>query len=166
MNARATAHGQAARATLTWLHGREIQRITLGQPVDHGAKHEPQGREAIETEIRMVIACVVGEMLHLGADGRHLAGDRDDVKRAIALAGRLGDDDPVDYLETIFDDLVACLRSPKIRHAVAKLAGALVRAPGGELEADDVLRTIVLAMGETPEHGADQPTHPRTISIR
>jgi hypothetical protein len=27
-------------------------------------------------------------MLHLGADGRHLAADRDDVQRAIALALR------------------------------------------------------------------------------
>jgi hypothetical protein len=50
---------------------------------------------------------VVGEMLHLGEDGRHLAADRDDVKRALALAARLGDGDPVDHLEPIFDDLCA-----------------------------------------------------------
>jgi len=118
---------------LRWLHGQEVPRIALHQPVDHGAGDEPQGQEAIETEIRLVLACVVGEMLHLGADGRHLAADRDDVKRALAMAARLGDGDTVDALEPIFDDVCATLTSPRIRHAVTTLAGALIKAPAGEM---------------------------------
>jgi hypothetical protein len=166
MNARAIAHGRAARATLAWLHGREVPAITLGQPVDYGAEHEPQVQEAIETEISVVPACAVGEMLHLGADGRHLGVDRDAVRRALALAARLGDGDPVDYLETIFDDLVACLRSPKIRHAVAALASALIRAPGGEMAATDVAERTILAMSAPLPPVDDQMEHPRKIWVR
>jgi hypothetical protein len=105
-------------------------------------------------------------MLHLGADGRHLAADREDVQRGGALAAWLGDGDPVDHLEPIFDDLVATLTSPKVRHSIAALASELLRAPSGELGAEDVLRSIVLAMGETPADGAYGPAHPRTIWIR
>jgi hypothetical protein len=57
-----------------------------------------------------------------------------------------------------------CLHSPKVRHTVAKLTGELTRAPGGELAAQDMLRAIVLAMGETPV--GDYPGHHRTIHIR
>jgi hypothetical protein len=164
MNAKTIAHGRAANATLAWLHGREVPRIALGQPVDHRADPEPQGQEAIETEIRLVLACVVGEMLHLGADGRHLAVDRDDVKRALALASRLGEGDPVDHLEPVFDDLCATLTSPKVNHAIAALAGELIRSPSGTMSAEDVLEKIVLAMAETPD-ADDQPAHPRRIYV-
>jgi hypothetical protein len=138
--------------------------LTLHRPVDLG--DEPaSGREAIEVAIGLVLGSVVAEMLHLGADGRHLAADREDVQRGVALAARLGDGDPVDSLEPVFDDLCATLTSPRIRHAVTALASALIRAPGGEMGADDVLPAIVLAMGETPA-GENQPAHPRTIYVR
>jgi hypothetical protein len=166
MNAKTIAQGQAARATLAWLHGREVPRIALGQPVDHRAEHEPQGQEAIESEISLVLACVVGEMLHLGADGRHLAADRDDVQRAIALAARLGDGDPVDHLEPIFDDVVATLTSPRIKHSIAVLAGAILRAPAGEMAAEDVLEKIVLATAADLPIDADQSPPPRKIFVR
>jgi hypothetical protein len=168
LNQRARAHGLAAGAVLSWLHsrGRQVPAVSLHRTPDHSQEPEPNGPEAIEDAIRLVLGSVVAEMLHLGADGRHLAVDRDDVKRALALAGRLGDGDPVDHLEPVFDDLVATLASPKVRHTVAKLAGELVRAPGGELGADDVRRAIVLGMAETPADGDDQPAHPRTIWVR
>jgi hypothetical protein len=166
VNARARAHGRAAHAVLSWLHsrGRQVPAVSLHRPPEHSQEPEPNGREAIETAIALVLAGVVGEMLHLGANGRHLAADRDDVKRALALAARLGEGDPVDHIEPIFDDLCATLRFPRIQHAVAKLAGELLRAPGGEMGADDVQRAIVLAMGETPE--GEHVAHPRTIWIR
>jgi hypothetical protein len=104
---------------------------------------------------------LVGEMLHLGADGRHLAADRSDVQRALALATRLGDGDAVDALERVFDDLCATLTSPRIRHAVTTLARALIKAPAGEMAAADVLERIIIAMAETP--AGDQPGHPRRI---
>jgi hypothetical protein len=142
VNPRARAHGLAASATLAWLHsrGRQVPNVSLHQRPDHAQESEPNGREAIERAVALVLASVVAEMLHLGADGRHLAADRSDVQRALALAGRLGDGDPVDHLEPIFDDLCATLHSPKVRHTVAKLAGALLRAQGGELSANDVQR--------------------------
>jgi hypothetical protein len=140
--------------------------VSLHRPPDHSQEPEPNGREAIERAIALVLAGVVGEMLHLNADGRHLAVDREDVKRALAMAARLGDGDPVDHLEPIFDDLCATLTSPRIRHTVTKLAKALLRTPGGEMGTDDVLRTIVLAMAETPADDADGPGHPRTIYVR
>jgi hypothetical protein len=105
-------------------------------------------------------------MLHLGANGRHLAVDRNDVQRALALAAKLGDGDPVDHLEPIFDDLCATLTSPRVKHTIAALASVLIRAPAGEMAADHVVEKIVLGMSETPADGADQPTHPRTIWIR
>jgi hypothetical protein len=114
MNQRTRAHGKSAHAVLRWLHsrGRGVPALSLHRPPDHAPEPEPRGREAIETAIALVLGCVVGEMLHLGADGRHLAADRDDVQRALALAARLGDGDPVDHLEPIFDDLCATLRFP------------------------------------------------------
>jgi hypothetical protein len=61
----------------------------------------------------------------------------------------------------------ACLFAlAKGQIAVAKLANELVRAPGGELAAGDVLERIVVAMSEPPATGADQPAHPRTIWVR
>jgi hypothetical protein len=158
MNQRTRAHGRAAHATLAWLHshGRDVPDVSLHRPPDHSQEPEPDGREAIERAVGLVLAGVVGEMLHLGADGRHLA-----------LVAKLGDGDhPVDALEPIFDDLCATLTSPRIGHAVAKLASELVRAPGGEMGADDVRRVIVLGMAETPAGGDDQPAHPRTIWVR
>jgi hypothetical protein len=49
-----------------------------------------------------------------------------------------------------------------VHHTVTKLAGELTRAPAGEMGADEVLRAVVLAMGETPADG-DGPGHLRTI---
>lgn len=105
-----------------------------------------------------------GEMIHLGADSRHLSADRQDVRRALALASELGDGDPVDVLEPIFEDLVACLKSPKVRHAITTLAGALLRSPRGEMAADDAERAIILAMAEEPVID-DQPGPPRRIYV-
>jgi hypothetical protein len=102
-------------------------------------------------------------MIHLGAPTTHIAADRPEVQHALHHASRLPDD-PVDHLERCLDDTLACLHSPRVRHTVAKLAGELTRAPGGELAAEDVLRTIVVAMGETP--AGDHPGHPRTIHVR
>jgi hypothetical protein len=92
-----------------------------------------------------------------------LPSDRAEVQHALRHAGRLPSD-PVDHLERCLDDTLACLHSPKVRHTVAKLTGGLTRAPGGELAAEDMLRAIVLAMGETPV--GDYPGHHRTIHIR
>lgn len=165
MTLRALSAGRAAHATLAYLTGRDVPPLSLRQPIDHGADMAPKSREATEDAIRLLLACAVGEMLHLGADGRHLA-DREDVQRALALAGRLGGGDPVDHLEPIYEDLLACLKSPKVKHAVKALAAALLRSPRGEMAAEDALRTIILALAETPADAAEQEAHPRRIYVR
>jgi hypothetical protein len=165
MNARAIAHGRAAHATLSWLHGRDVPAVSLHRPVDLGAARASTDRDQAEERIRLALSVPAGEMIALGAPTTHIAADRPEVQYALRHAGRLPGD-PVERLERCLDDTLATLHSPKVRHTVAKLASELVRAPGGELGADDVLRSIVLAMSETPADGADQQAHPRTVWIR
>jgi hypothetical protein len=165
MNQSTRAHGRAAHAVLSWLHsrGRDVPDISLHRPVDLG--DEPASdRDAIEEHARKALSIPAGEMIALGAPTTHIAAERPEVQHALRHAGRLPGD-PVDHLERCLDDLLACLHSPKVRHAVTRLASELVRAPGGELAAEDALRTIVLAMGETPA-GDVQPMHPRKIFVR
>jgi hypothetical protein len=160
------SHGRASHAVLSWLHsrGRDVPASSLHRPVDLGG--EPASdREAIEEHTPKALSVPAGEMIELGAPTTHIAADRREVQHALRHAGRLPGD-PIGHLERCLDDTLACLHSPKVRHMVAKLASELVRAPGGAMVADDVLRAIVMAMGETPADGADQPTHPRTIWIR
>jgi hypothetical protein len=166
MNQRTRARGRASHAVLSWLHsrGRDVPDISLHRPVDLG--DEPaSGRDAIEDHIRLAISVPAGEMIHLGAPTTHIAADRPEVQHALRHAGRLPGD-AVDRLERSLDDLLACLHSPKVRHAVSRLAGELVRAPGGEMAAEDALQTIVLAMAETLADSVYQPAHPRTIYVR
>jgi hypothetical protein len=165
MNAKTVAHGRAAHATLRWLHGRDVPAVSLHRLVE--LDHEPAStdRDQIEERIRLSISVPAGEMIALGAPTTHIAADRPEVQAALRHARRLPGD-PVDRLERCLDDTLATLHSPKVRHTVTKLAGELVRAPGGELGADDVLRTIVVAMAERPAGGVDQPMHPRTIYVR
>jgi hypothetical protein len=137
--------------------------VSLHWPVDLDdgpASSRDQGEE----RIRLALAVPAGEMIHLGAATTHIAADRPEVQHALRHAGRMPGD-AIDHLERCLDDTLACLHSPKVRHTVAKLAGELVRAPGGEMGADDVLRSIVLAMAETPE-ADDHPGHPRRIFVR
>jgi hypothetical protein len=168
MNARALAHGRSAHAVLRWLHGRgrDVPDVSLHKPVDLGDEPASTDRDQIETAIALLLGCVVAEMLHFGADGRHLAVDRDDVQRALALAARLGDGDRVDHLEPVFDDLCATLTSPRVKHTIAALAKALLRAPGGEMAAEDVLERIIIAMAADLPVADDQQAHPRKIFVR
>jgi hypothetical protein len=165
MNARAIAHGRAAHSVLRWLHshGRDVPPVSLHRPVD--LDDEPaSSRDQGEERIRLALSVPAGEMIALNAPTTHIAADRPEVQHSLRHASRLPGD-PVDRLERCLDDTLACLHSPKVRHAVTRLAGELVRAPGGEMSADDVQRAIVLAMAETPE-ADDRPAHPRTIWVR
>ena len=121
--------------------------------------------DQVEERIRLALSVPAGEMIHLDAPTTHIAADRPEVQHALRHASRLPGD-PVDTLERCLDDTLATLHSPKVRHTVTKLARALVRAPGGEMAADDVLRSIVVAMGEPPADADDRPTHPPTIYVR
>jgi hypothetical protein len=165
VNARARAHGRAAHATLAWLHsrGRHVPAVSLHRPVDLDGELAATDRDQIDERIRLALAVPAGEMIALGAPTTHIAADRPEVQHALRHAGRLPGD-PVDRLERCLDDTLATLHSPKVRHTVTKLAGALVRAPGGEMTADHVLETIILGMGETP--AGDHPAHPRRIYVR
>jgi hypothetical protein len=87
------------------------------------------------------------------------------VGRALDLAGELGDGDRVDALEQHFDDVTACLCSPRIRSAVNALAHAILNAPGGELSGERVAATIARAIRQPPA-GDGASMHPRTIYVR
>jgi hypothetical protein len=140
-----------------------VPAVSLHRPVDLEDK-PASSRDQGEERIRLALSVPAGEMIHLGAPTTHIATDRPEVQHALRHAGRLPGD-PVDRLERCLDDTLACLHSPKVRHTVTKLASELVRAPGGEMPAEDALRSIVLAMGETPE-ADDRPMHPRKIFVR
>jgi hypothetical protein len=85
VNARARAHGLAAHATLAWLHGRDVPAVSLHGPVALGT--EPaSGRDLIEERIRLALSVPAAEMIHLGADTRHIAADR--FRSLIHIAAR------------------------------------------------------------------------------
>jgi len=160
------AHGRAAHAVLRWLHRKPIAAISIWKSLDHDAEPEPQRRHELEEAICTTLGTPVGEMLHLGVDARHLSADREDVKRALRLAGSLGDGDPVDLLEPHFHDVCATLSSPRIAHAVRRLAGALMRAPGGAMDAERAKRVIAEAVKEELPAGAyNRPAPPRRIHV-
>jgi hypothetical protein len=81
-------------------------------------------------------------------------------RRTSSYRGFTGD------LERCLDDTLATLHSPKVRHTVTKLAGALVRAPGAEMAATTCCGRSWVAMGEPPADADDRPTHPPTIYVR
>jgi hypothetical protein len=58
------------------------------------------------------------------------------------------------------------LTSPRIKHSIAVLAGAILRAPAGEMAAEDVLEKIVLATAADLPIDADQSPPPRKIFVR
>jgi hypothetical protein len=147
-----------------WLHGRSVSDTSISREIDHGAEPVPRDREEVEAHIRMALAPAVGEMIHLGADARHLSADRPDVKRALELARKLGDGDPVDRLEPVFHDLHATLASPRIRHAVRAIAGVLTRTPGGTMDAERVKAVIVEAVRD-PNMRGDISMPPRMIRV-
>lgn len=165
MNPKALAHGRAAHSVLRYLHGRDVPDVALRKPIDHAAGPEPHGQEAIEAAIMLAIVEPAAEMMHLGATPRYLQRGMPAVDAAIRHASRLGGDE-IDHLERCLDDALACLKSPKVRHAVAALAGALLRSPRGDMVAADVERTIILALAEQPPDADGQEPHPRRIYVR
>jgi hypothetical protein len=164
MNQRAIAHGRAAHATMRWLHGKPLRGVSLTRPIDHAADPAPCDRDQIEEAIRLALAAGAGEMLHLGAPPTHLQHETPGVANALRLARKVPGCDPVDVIEEQLDHVCACLRSPKVRHTVAVLADALLKAPRGELTGDDAARVIARAVRERPaaDGGA---AHPRVIYV-
>jgi hypothetical protein len=142
-----------------------VPAVALDHPINHDAAPQPNGSAAIEEAIRTALSVPAGEMIHLGAPTTHLAADRPEVQTALSHAGRLPGD-PVDTLKRCLDDLLTCLHARRVRQAVATLAGALLRAPHGEMSANDVLKRIVTAMADTSAGSDDRPGYPRRLHIR
>jgi hypothetical protein len=128
---RAHAHGAAARAVLQWLHGHKVEPITMRAPShddDAAAVTSPSPRSEAEIReaIRIALAAPAGEMIHVGGDTRHIDLGRPEVERAALLACRLaGAGNPIDHLEQELDGVLAGLTSPRIWHAVRRLAASL-----------------------------------------
>ena len=128
MNDRTKAHGIAAYGTMAWLRGHRPKQLSMFHAPTHHGVPEPKTREHFEDAIKSLLSLPTGEMLHLGGEARHhIVADRDEVRRALELAGRLGPGDPVDHLERVYDDLHATLASPKIWHCTTRLADTLLK---------------------------------------
>jgi hypothetical protein len=163
---RAIAHGRSAAAVLNHLHGWKAKPISLHQPIEHAAEPVPKGRADLEERCRHALAAPAGEMIYLNASTTHISADRDDVQHALGLARQLGGDDPVDALEHHLDDTLACLRSPRVWNAVRTLAGALMRAPRGEMSAKDAERVVRQALHDRRGADLSRAGHPRRIYVR
>jgi hypothetical protein len=164
---RAKAAGHASYSVTRWLHGRSVPALSIWREIDHGAEAAPKTRGDVEAQIRMALAPAVGRMLAAGGSPEHHV-TRDDpgVRRALELAGSLGDGDPVDHLEPHFHDVRATLSSPRVAHAVRGLAGALMRAPGGTMDGARAGRVITDAVREKLAPGAyGGPAPPRRIHV-
>jgi hypothetical protein len=161
MNDRARAHGRASHAVLSWLHGRPVRGLSPRRPIDHGADPAPRDREGLEEAIRLALAGAAGEMIHLGADTTHIAADRPDVQAALLYARRLPGDEPVDHIERELDAVEATLRSPRVWHAVRKLAAVL--SDHRVIDGATAARVIRVAM--ISGQRAEIEPHPRTIHL-
>jgi hypothetical protein len=159
------AHGRASHAVVRWLHARPVRGVSLQRPINHDADPAAHDREGREEAIRLALAAGAGEMLHLGAPSTYLQHNTPGVAEALGLARKLPGRDPVDVMDEQLDHLCATLCSPKVRAAVLALAGALLRAPGGEMGGDDARRVIEKAVRSPLRRGHEQPMHPRTIHV-
>jgi hypothetical protein len=161
MNDRARAHGRASHAVLSWLHGRPVRGLSPRRPIDHGADPAPRDREGLEEAIRLALAGAAGEMIHLGVDTAHFQHDTPGVAEALGLARKLPGRDPVDTLEEQLDAVEATLRSPRVWHAVQRLAAALSeRSSLDGATAAGVIKSALLNGA-----GAEIEPHPRAIHI-
>lgn len=127
MNDGIRAHGRAAHAVLSWLHGRPVKGLSLGDAPAHFGMREPKTSDQTEEASRLLLSVPVGEMLHVGGSpDQHVTADRAEVQKALSLAARLGPGDPVDHLEPIYQSVIDTLTSPRIWRGVQALAGGLL----------------------------------------
>jgi hypothetical protein len=162
---RAKAHGRASHAVVRWLHGRRVGAVSLHRPLDDDDAREPTTSDQIEEAVRCGMADAVGAMLHVGGKpADHLTTDRPDMQRALYMAGALPGDDPVDHLERLLGDLCATLHSPKIKRAIAALAGALL-SPPHSLSAAAVSTILDRSFRAPLAPGEAGEAYPRTMHI-
>jgi hypothetical protein len=155
-----TRAGHAAHATMRWLHGRPVRGVSLQRPIDHAEDPAPRDREGAEEAIRLALAAGAGEMIHLGAEATHLSADRHDVQAAMRHAASLPGD-PVDHLERELDSVLATLRSPRVWHAVQRLAAAL----GEHRQLDGATSAALIKSAILSGAGANIEPHPRTVRL-
>jgi len=162
MNARIRSHGRAAAEVLRWLHGKPVRDIALDKPIDYAAEPRPRNADEIDHCIPMALAPSIAMMIESGGKPEHhVTRSEPGVAHALRLAGRVSADDPVSVLEQHYDDLLGTLRSPRIWHAVDRVAARVMRAPGGELDRHGVGGAIRGALngterGKYPDFGMPQ----------
>jgi hypothetical protein len=162
MSTRAVAHGKAAREVLGWLHRRKVRATSMHAESAPGAEPEPRTDEEIREHIRLRLAAPAARMIHEGGTPEthvHLADP--DVEHAVRLAARLPGNDPVDHLERDLDSVLATLRSPRVWHAVRRLAVALSehRALDGATAAAMIKGAMLSGAGAKVE------PRPRTVRL-
>jgi hypothetical protein len=162
MSTRAVAHGKAAREVFAWLHRRKVMPISMHAEIGHDAVPEPRTEAEIHERIRFHLAAPAARMIHEGGTPEtHVDLADPSVEYAALLAGRLPGNDPVDHLEREMDNVIASLRSPRIWHAVKRLAAVLIDRRS--LDANSVAAVIKSAM--LSGAGAKVEPHPRRITL-
>jgi len=94
----------------------------------------------------------------------HLPRERPEVQHALRLAGKLPGD-AIDNLEKCLDDLCATLHSPKIKRAIAAVAGALLTPPHS-LSGASARTIITRSIADPLDPSEVGEAYPRTMMIR
>jgi hypothetical protein len=157
---RAQAHGIAAHATMSWLHGRPVPGISMHRRIDHGAVPAPKTRGEAEEAIRLLLCVVAAEMIVLRATTAHFEIDRAEVLAAQLLACRFpGAGDGVTVLERELDATLASLTSPRIWKTIRKLASSLLNLRQISPHATkELIKTALLGVDDPgPKGGQRRP---------
>jgi hypothetical protein len=160
-----TAIGRSGHAVLSHLHRLPVSAIRLYEPLDLKAASRPKTRDEIEDRVRIALAAPAAEMHYASLPTTHLSDEREEVLHAIDLAEKIDPHRPVDVLEEQLDHTLACLRSPRVWHAVKYLGGALLRSARGEMEGARVERVICEGFDDLAGTDFSKPAHPRRLHI-
>jgi hypothetical protein len=155
------AHGAAAESVIRWLRRMSMEPVTLHPRM----AVRTVGGEPSEDAIHVALAPAAGRQI--AANGRaedHITADDDGVSRAIDLCAKARPADPISLLEMHYDNLMACLKSPRVAHLVRRLRDALLQAR--HLDGARAARIIADASREElPDHVYSRPGHPRQIYV-
>jgi hypothetical protein len=159
-----TAIGRAGHAIVAHLHRHPVKAIELDKPLELSAPIAAT-RAGLEDHIRVALAAPAAEMHYASLPTTHLSDDRAEVLHAIGLAEKIDPRRPIDVLEDQLDHTLACLRSPRVWHAVKYLGGALLRCPRGEMDGARVERVIREGLADLAGADFSKPAQPRRIYV-
>jgi hypothetical protein len=159
-----TAIGRAGHAVVAHLHRHPVRGIAVQKPLELSSPVAAT-RAGLEDHIRVALAAPAAEMHYAALPTTHLSDDRAEVLHAIGLAEKIDPQRPIDVLEEQLDHTLACLRSPRVWHAVKYLGGVLLRSPRGEMDGTRVQHVIRDGLADIAGADFSKPTHPRKVYV-